>query len=63
MDAANLETTNHERNHKLSGRKRIFFVFFFNNVEDRHLIFRNGLYFMGLQGLYLNKWTPDFEPS
>ena len=40
-----------------------FFVFVFDNVEDRSLIFRNGPYFMGPQGLYLNKWSPDFDPA
>ena len=43
--------------------KRGFFVFVFESAEDRDLIFRNGPYFMGPQGLYLNKWTPDFDPS
>jgi hypothetical protein len=41
---------------------RGFFVFEFISEEDRDLIFRNGPYFMGTQGLYLNKWTPDFDP-
>jgi hypothetical protein len=40
-----------------------FFVFVFENMEDKGLIFRNGPYFMGPQGLYLNKWTPDFDPT
>jgi hypothetical protein len=40
-----------------------FFVFVFDNAEDRSLIFRNGPYFMGPQGLYLNKWSPDFDPA
>jgi hypothetical protein len=40
-----------------------FFVFVFDNTEDRGLIFRNGPFFMGPQGLYLNKWTPDFDPT
>jgi hypothetical protein len=40
-----------------------YFVFVFDNPEDKNLIFRNGPYFMGPQGLYLNKWTPDFDPS
>ena len=40
-----------------------YFVFVFENTEDRSLIFRNGPYFMGPQGLYLNKWNPDFDPS
>ena len=38
-------------------------MFVFESAEDRDLIFRNGPYFMGPQGLYLNKWTPDFDPS
>ena len=42
---------------------RGFFVFEFISEEDRDLIFRNGPYFMGTHGLYLNKWTPDFDPS
>lgn len=40
-----------------------FFVFVFENAEDKSMIFRNGPYFMGLQGLYLNKWSPDFDPA
>jgi hypothetical protein len=40
-----------------------FFVFVFENPDDRSLIFRNGPYFMGPQGLYLNKWSPNFDPS
>ena len=35
----------------------------FDVAADRELIFWNGPYFMGPQGLYLNKWTPDFDPS
>jgi hypothetical protein len=42
---------------------RGFFVFVFDNLEDKNLIFRNGPYFMGPQGLYLNKWSPDFDPT
>jgi hypothetical protein len=42
---------------------RGFFVFVFDNIEDKNLIFRNGPYFMGPQGLYLNKWSPDFDPT
>ena len=42
---------------------RGFFVFVFESAEDRDLIFRNGPYFMGPQGLYLNKWTPNLDPS
>lgn len=40
-----------------------FFVFVFDSAEDRNLIFKNGPYFMGPQGLYLNKWSPDFYPA
>jgi hypothetical protein len=40
-----------------------FFVFLFDSPEDRGLIFRNGPYFMGPQGLYLNKWSTDFDPA
>jgi hypothetical protein len=40
-----------------------FFVFVFETLDDRGLIFRNRPYFMGPQGLYLNKWTPDFDPT
>ena len=39
------------------------FVFIFYCAEDQDLIFCNGLYFMDPQGLYLNKWTLDFNPS
>ena len=42
---------------------RGFFLFEFISKEDRDLIFRNGPYFMGPQGLYLNRWTPDFDPT
>jgi hypothetical protein len=31
--------------------------------SDRDLIFRNGPYFMGTRGMYLNQWTPDFSPE
>jgi hypothetical protein len=41
---------------------RGFFLFEFISRDDRDLIFRNGSYFMGPQGLYLNRWTPDFDP-
>lgn len=40
-----------------------YFVFVFENPDDKGLIFRNGPYFMGPQGLYLNKWAPDFDPT
>jgi hypothetical protein len=42
---------------------RGFFLFEFISKEDRDLIFRSGPYFMGPQGLYLNRWTPDFDPE
>jgi len=42
---------------------RSFFIFEFTTKEDRDLVFRNGPYFMGNQGLFLNKWTLDFDPS
>ena len=42
---------------------RGYFVFFFESTDDQDLIFRNGPYFMGPQGLYLNKWTLDFDPT
>ena len=42
---------------------RGFFLFEFSSKEDKDLIFQNGPYFMGPQGLYLNKWTPDFDPA
>jgi hypothetical protein len=38
-------------------------VFLFDNAEERNLIFRNGPYFMGPQGLYLNQWMSDFDPT
>jgi hypothetical protein len=40
-----------------------FYIFEFISQEDRDLIFRNGPYFMGTQGLYLNRWTPNFDPA
>jgi len=42
---------------------RGYFIFEFISKEDRDLIFRNGPYFMGTQGLYLNRWTPNFDPA
>lgn len=30
-------------------------------MEDRDLILKNGPYFMGLRGMYLNRWTLDFD--
>ena len=40
-----------------------YFTFHFETKEDKDLIFRNGPYFMDSRGLYLNKWTPDFDPE
>jgi hypothetical protein len=40
-----------------------YFLFEFTSKEDKELISRNGPYFMGPQGLYLNKWTTDFDPE
>jgi hypothetical protein len=42
---------------------RVFFLFLFENKEDRDLTFRNGSYFMGSRGMYMNKWTLDFIPK
>ena len=42
---------------------RGFYTFLFESKEDRNLIFRNGPYFMDSRGLYLNRWTPDFDPE
>lgn len=42
---------------------RSFFVFKFISKEDRDLIFRSNPYFMGSQGLYLNRWSLDFDPN
>jgi hypothetical protein len=42
---------------------RGLFVLAFDNLEDINLIFKNGSYFMGPQGLYLNKWSPYFDPT
>jgi len=42
---------------------RGFFIFEFITKEDRDLIFRSGPYFMDTQGLYLSRWTPDFDPT
>ena len=42
---------------------RGYFTFLFESKEDKNLIFRNGPYFMDTRGLYLNRWTPDFDPE
>jgi hypothetical protein len=36
-------------------------VYAFDKLEDKNLIFRNGPYFMGPQGMYLNKWSRNFS--
>lgn len=38
-------------------------MFDFISKEDHDLIFRNGPYFMGPHGIYLNRWTLDSDPS
>jgi hypothetical protein len=40
---------------------RGFFTFLFEFKEHKDLIFCNGPYFVGARGVYLNKWTPDFN--
>ena len=40
-----------------------YYLFLFENSVDRDLIFQNGPYFMGPQGLYLNKWSLEFDPN
>jgi len=52
---------NHEVNCVSLGRG--YFLFDFASKRDRDLIFRNGPYFMGPKGLYLTRWTPDFDPA
>jgi hypothetical protein len=42
---------------------RGYFIFEFISQADQDLIFRNGPFFMGTQGLYLNRWTPSFDPE
>jgi len=42
---------------------RGYYIFLFEMKEDIDLIFRNGSYFMDSRGLYLNSWTPDFNPE
>lgn len=38
-----------------------FFTFLFYFKEVKYLFFRNGPYFMGRRGLYLNKWSLDLD--
>jgi len=40
---------------------RGYYTFLFESKEDRNLIFRNGPYFMDSRGLYLNRWSLDFD--
>jgi len=42
---------------------RGYYTFIFETKEDRNLIFRNSPYFMDSRGLYLKRWTPDFDPE
>jgi len=42
---------------------RGYYTFLFESKEDKNLIFRNGPYFMDTRRLYLNRWTPDFDPE
>ena len=42
---------------------RGFFIFEFITKEDRDLVFKSGPYFMGSQGLYINRWMPNFDPT
>ena len=44
-------------------RGRGYYTFHFETKEDRDLIFRNDPYFMDTMGLYLNRWTLDFDPE
>lgn len=41
----------------------VYYTFHFESRAYKDLIFINGLYFMDSRGLYLNKWTPDFDPE
>lgn len=40
-----------------------FFSFLFKYKEDKEVIFRNGSYFFGSRGIYLNIWNLDVEPT
>ncbi len=52
-------------NEKISIRfcGRGYYTFHFETKEDWDLIFRNGPYVIDTSGLYLNKWTLDFDPE
>jgi hypothetical protein len=39
---------------------RGFYAFLFETKEDKDLIFRNGPYFFGSRGMFLNRWTLDY---
>jgi hypothetical protein len=41
--------------------ERVFFSFLFEKKEDRDLIFKSGLYFMGARVIYLNHCTLVFN--
>ena len=40
-----------------------YFAFIFEKNEDQDLVFRNGPYFMGPRGMYINKWGLAFDPE
>ena len=42
---------------------RGYFVFTFENKEERDLIFKSRPYFMGSRGLFLAPWSLDFNPK
>ena len=43
--------------------ERGYFTFHFESKEDRDLILRNGPCCMDSRGIYLNIWTPKFDPE
>jgi hypothetical protein len=43
--------------------RRGFFAFLFEFEDDRDLNFRSGPYFYGTRGMFLNRWTPNFDPE
>jgi hypothetical protein len=40
---------------------RGFYTFLLKSKEDRDMIFHINLYFMGARGMYLNRWSLDFN--
>ena len=50
---------------KISNRfcGRGYFIVHFEMKEDKDLTFKNGPSFMDSRGIYLNRWTPDFDPE